>query len=425
MRDGVAHEVAQHLREPVGVGVSVPPTAVQLEVALAEQRQIAAHVLEETVEVDRLRLDQLAALGAGERQHVGDEAVELVEAAQQRDGAFVAAQLVGLAVEQLDLGAQHRERRAQLVRGVGDEVALALERPLEPLEHVVERRGQDPHLASRARPVRRATERSPALPRRRRAAIRRSGAAITCRERDPDGHREHERERADEHERAPQARLRLVDRRQRIGEPQRPDARGAGVDRLRRARACVRPRRRTRSTARRSVAATCRPRRELSLAREHLGVVADRAATVDLHGDDQRLGVIALAGDEPPGGALDAPRASRGRRPRSNWRHSAAWVRSWASICARSREPVPLYSARKLAPTAIAVTSAIASASSARSPPSGRSRLATGYAQPVADVAHGLDRIIAAGVAELAPQIADVDLEHLRARDRSRTPTPR
>ena len=98
----------------------------------------------------------------------------------------------------------------------------------------------------------------------------------------------------------------------------------------------------------------------------------------------------------------------------ANWRHSACCVLSCASIWARNRELVPLYRARKLAPTTSAVTSAIASANCARSPP-GSSRLTTRDAQSVADVAYGLDRIRRLRVAELAPQVSDVHLEHLGA----------
>ena len=39
----------------------------------------------------------------------------------------------------LELGAKHRERRPELVAGVGDEVALAVDRGLEPVEHLVQR----------------------------------------------------------------------------------------------------------------------------------------------------------------------------------------------------------------------------------------------------------------------------------------------
>src|SRR5215212_1514788 len=81
----------------------------------------------------------------------------------------------------------------------------------------------------------------------------------------------------------------------------------------------------------------------------------------------------------------------------------------------RRRAPVPRYTARKLSASATAVTRAIAPASCARSPRGTRRLLATGGAQPVADVAHRLDRPLAV-LPELAAQVADVHLQHLRAR---------
>src|SRR4051794_11927749 len=98
-------------------------------------------------------------------------------------------------------------------------------------------------------------------------------------------------------------------------------------------------------------------------------------------------------------------------RSRSHWAPSA--TRS-SSMRSRRRAPVPRYTATKLSPSATVVTRAIASASWARSPP-GSSRLAMGGAQAVAHVAHRLDRPVAVVVAELAAQVADVDLEHLGA----------
>src|SRR4051794_38379063 len=95
--------------------------------------------------------------------------------------------------------------------------------------------------------------------------------------------------------------------------------------------------------------------------------------------------------------------------------HSATCVVRSSSMRSRRRAPVPRYTATKLRPRATAVTSAIASASWARSPP-GRSRLAMGRVQAVADVADRLDRTLAVVIAELAAQVTDVDLEHLRAR---------
>ena len=44
----------------------------------------------------------------------------------------------GSRVEQLEMTADDRDRRAQLVAGVGDELALERERLLEPVEHRVE-----------------------------------------------------------------------------------------------------------------------------------------------------------------------------------------------------------------------------------------------------------------------------------------------
>ncbi len=54
---------------------------------------------------------------------------------------------VGVGEGHVDLGPQHRQRRAQLVAGVGDEAALRVERRLQPVEHRVEARGQLGHLA--------------------------------------------------------------------------------------------------------------------------------------------------------------------------------------------------------------------------------------------------------------------------------------
>ena len=56
--------------------------------------------------------------------------------------------VVALGVEQLDLRAEHRQRRAELVRGVGDEIALTAEAALQPVEHVIERLGENRHLSA-------------------------------------------------------------------------------------------------------------------------------------------------------------------------------------------------------------------------------------------------------------------------------------
>ena len=91
----------------------------------------------------------------------------------------MAGVLVGLAIEQLDLGAQHGERRAQLVRGVGDEVALARERALEAIEHAVERVRPARRPRRARRRIRALGERSPESTAAATRAIRRSGRAIS------------------------------------------------------------------------------------------------------------------------------------------------------------------------------------------------------------------------------------------------------
>ncbi len=116
--DRVADEVAQDLREPVGVGLEHAANRRDVEVALAEQWKVAAQVLEEVVELDRLRGDQASGLGAGEREHVGDEPVHLVEPAKHEVRPFMTGPFVGGAVEQFDLRAEDGERGAELVGGI-------------------------------------------------------------------------------------------------------------------------------------------------------------------------------------------------------------------------------------------------------------------------------------------------------------------
>jgi hypothetical protein len=55
----------------------------------------------------------------------------------------------------LELGPEHRQRRAQLVAGVSGESALALEAGLQPREHLVDRRSEAVELVAAA------TERQP------------------------------------------------------------------------------------------------------------------------------------------------------------------------------------------------------------------------------------------------------------------------
>ena len=86
-----------------------------------------------------------AGVGARQQQQVGDQPAHPLRGAQRRARrlALIAVQRFG---EQLEVGEHARQRRAQLVRGVGDEVALAGERRfglaargVELAEHALER----------------------------------------------------------------------------------------------------------------------------------------------------------------------------------------------------------------------------------------------------------------------------------------------
>jgi hypothetical protein len=68
-----------------------------------------------------------AGVGAREQQQVGDEPAHPARGAQ-RGGGGLALLALELLLEQLEVGQHGGQRRAQLVRGVGDELALARER---------------------------------------------------------------------------------------------------------------------------------------------------------------------------------------------------------------------------------------------------------------------------------------------------------
>ena len=64
--DRVADEVAEHLRQAVGICLQGAIDGLQPKFALAEQGKIATQVLEELTQVDWPGLDQLPGLGTGE-----------------------------------------------------------------------------------------------------------------------------------------------------------------------------------------------------------------------------------------------------------------------------------------------------------------------------------------------------------------------
>jgi hypothetical protein len=119
----------------------------------ADGPQLAGGLHHHLRQVDRLTRHHPPDVGASEQQQVGHQPAHPLGGAQRRAGrvAEVAGQLAGLGSvgEQLEVRQHARQRRSQLVRGVGDELALAGEhrfrlptRGVELAEHAVERAGQ-------------------------------------------------------------------------------------------------------------------------------------------------------------------------------------------------------------------------------------------------------------------------------------------
>ena len=78
----------------------------------------------------------LGLLPAGQLDHVADQRgqlVELLDHVRSQRGAVLGREEV-LVAHQLEVGPDGGDRRAQLVRGIGDEVALGLHRTLERVE---------------------------------------------------------------------------------------------------------------------------------------------------------------------------------------------------------------------------------------------------------------------------------------------------
>ena len=135
---GVLRELHHRLGEPLTIGrQTAHADAVALPVARRERRGLRHQLLGERVEVDVAHLHEVRLLGLGEQEQVVDEARHAVKfVADQLDRV---AALVGIVAEQLEVAADDRDRRAQLVPGVGDEFLLHGERRLQAIEHRVER----------------------------------------------------------------------------------------------------------------------------------------------------------------------------------------------------------------------------------------------------------------------------------------------
>ncbi len=91
-------------------------------------------------ERDRRLVGERPLLALGEGEEALQQPVDVVELAAEPVGerADVRGQRAGFGHRHVERGPHSGERRAQLVRGVGDELALERERALEPVEQLVE-----------------------------------------------------------------------------------------------------------------------------------------------------------------------------------------------------------------------------------------------------------------------------------------------
>ena len=104
--------------------------------------------LGQRAEVDVLEIAILGPPLDGEVDELGHERAELLELEGRgfEELALLVRVHVGSACEQLDVGPQGRERRAQLVAGVHHELVLLVARSREGMEHRVEARREPADL---------------------------------------------------------------------------------------------------------------------------------------------------------------------------------------------------------------------------------------------------------------------------------------
>ncbi|MEZ5098238.1 MAG: hypothetical protein R3C15_00160 [Thermoleophilia bacterium] len=148
--DGVVEQVRDRAVEPGRHAADDRRLRVQRDLDLRRQPSRALHgVLHELVELHLRRLQVGRPVGR-DLDEVRDEAAHLLELAHhvgEQRGALLLAH-GGVAREHLDVRAQARQRRAQLVRRVRDELTLRLVGDLERRQHRVEARAEPGELVA-------------------------------------------------------------------------------------------------------------------------------------------------------------------------------------------------------------------------------------------------------------------------------------
>ena len=149
--DRVAREVAQGLSEPVGVGGQRAGRHLpELEISLGGEREAVPELRDERRSGRRAACagSRCARIGRARADRRPDGEIREISSCSSASTRCSSSGLrVRVGGEHLELALHHGQGRPQLVRGVGDELALRLERGFETVEHVVERLGQHPDLA--------------------------------------------------------------------------------------------------------------------------------------------------------------------------------------------------------------------------------------------------------------------------------------
>ena len=116
---------------------------------LRHRREPCDDIVDERPHRDRRRLLHIGRhVGAHEREQPLDDVLHAERRAPADRQRVLVLLRRALAIERpLRLGAQHRDGRAKLVRGIGDEPALLLHHQAQPIERVVQRRGHLLELA--------------------------------------------------------------------------------------------------------------------------------------------------------------------------------------------------------------------------------------------------------------------------------------
>jgi hypothetical protein len=102
---------------------------------------------QQIVKVHGVQHQRLPLVGPGQHQQAFEQASEAVALlADAGQHAPIVRSIRRRRERHVGQRTDHRQRRPKLVRGVGGEALLLLERPVEPLDHVVERRDQPPEF---------------------------------------------------------------------------------------------------------------------------------------------------------------------------------------------------------------------------------------------------------------------------------------